>query len=134
MVNTPKRPIFFRTVSIVLAILLISSLYKVATNLFAQIGEIGTITEQIPFDQEGWNAPMTNSEGHFTGTRLKMVDDLLDRYDFKGWSTQEIQNLLGEPDLRQEHSLQYDLREGLNLLIFTIDSQNTVLKYHVRKP
>jgi hypothetical protein len=93
--------------------------------------------EQIPFDVAGWNAPMTGKDSIFTGTRLKMVDDLLRRYDFHGWTEQEVKDLLGEPerpwDDRRGHALRYNLREGLNLLIFQLDDQNRVVRYYVYK-
>ena len=92
--------------------------------------------EHIPFDVVGWNAPMTDSAGYFTGTRLKMVDDLLKRYDFHDWSNQDVQELLGEPFRQrveeQWHIDEYDLRKGLNLLIFEFDDQDKVVDYCVR--
>ena len=29
--------------------------------------------EHIPYDPKGWHASMTDAEGYYTGTRLKMV-------------------------------------------------------------
>ena len=79
---------------------------------------------------------MTGSDGIFTGIRLKMVDDLLSRYDFHGWSRQEVEALLGEPIYESveggKYFIKYDLREGLNLLIFELDSQEHIVEYHIR--
>ena len=109
----------------------------VCGSVFVFLKQFDKVDEQIPFDTAGWNAPMTDSRGYFTGTRLKMVDDLLGRYDFHGWRVQNVQGLLGEPDYErvegQRHFLEYDLRDGLNLLIFEIDNQHRVVDYHVRR-
>ena len=98
------------------------------------LSQFGKSDEQIPFEAEGWHAPISDRSG-FTGTRLKMVDDLLARYDFHDWSRQDLQDLLGDPYLErieeQKHILKYDLRDGLNLLIFEIDSRHKVVDYHL---
>lgn len=64
-----------------------------------------------------------------------MVNDLLARYDFHGWSTQEVQELLGEPDHdwleSGEHKIDYDLRDGLKRLIFDVDSKQRIVDYRV---
>ncbi len=91
--------------------------------------------EHISFDVEGWNGPMSDPEsGYFTGTRLKMVDDLLKQYDFYGWHLQEVKDLLGEPDhdhyKETRHVVEYDLRDGLKLLIFEVDEQLIVTRYY----
>ncbi len=92
--------------------------------------------EQIPFDVDGWNGPMIDaSTGVFTGTRLKMVDDLLKRYDFHGWHIQDVKALLGEPSYDDNYKgkrllVEYDLRDGLKLLIFEVDEQMTVVDYY----
>jgi hypothetical protein len=90
-------------------------------SAFVFLSQFGKVDEEIPFDAARWNAPMTDPNGHFTGTRLKMVDDLLRCYDFRGWSARNVQGLLGEPDYErveeQRHLLEYDLRDGLNLCV-----------------
>jgi hypothetical protein len=97
--------------------------------------QFGKNDERIPFNMVEWNGPMTDSKGFFTGTRLKMVDDLLKQYDFHGWSEQDVQSLLGEPKYEkiegQKYLIEYDLRDGLNWLIFELDNQHKVLDYHV---
>jgi hypothetical protein len=99
--------------------------------------KLDSTNEQLSFSVEGWNSPMTRPDGVFAGTRLKMVDDLLKRYDFHGWSTIEVQQLLGKPIGRrpeeQKNLVMYDLRDGLNLLIFEVDSQQRVVDYYVRR-
>ncbi len=77
---------------------------------------------------------MSDSRGYFTGTRLKMVDDLLSRYDFHGWDVEEIQDFLGEPDDSQENIIRYDLRDGLNWLIFEFNDDFQIVDYHVYRP
>ncbi len=95
----------------------------------------GKNDERISFNTVEWNGPMTDSKGFFTGTRLKMVDDLLRRYDFHGWREREIQDLLGKPEHEkiegQKYLIEYNLRDGLNWLIFELDNQHKVLDYHV---
>jgi len=80
---------------------------------------------------------MTDSSGIFTGTRLKMVDDLLKRYDFHGRSMNEIQKLLGKPNRDemegQKHLKMYDLRDDLNFLIFQVNDEEKVVDYYVRR-
>lgn len=108
----------------------------VCASAIASLNLFDKPDERIPFSVAGWNAPMTDSEGYFTGTRLEMVDDLLNRYDFHGWNVQDVQELLGKPDSKQikeqGYIIEYDLREGLNLLIFEIDNQHKVVNYRVR--
>jgi hypothetical protein len=91
--------------------------------------------EQIPFDVAGWNAPMTGGpDSTFTGTRLRMVDDLLKRYDFHGWTVQQLKDLLGEPWAWPDDPrpfIRYDLRDGLNLLIFEMDEKGVVVNCYV---
>ena len=90
--------------------------------------------EQIPFTVDGWHGPLTDSQG-FTGTWLKMVNSLLDRYEFGGWGVQEVKSLLGEPDcdqIEQEtHVIKYDLRDGLKFLVFELGDQDVVVDYYV---
>jgi hypothetical protein len=110
-------------VLIVIGFLLLTASACGSPNTF---GLFNKPDQQIPFDVAGWNAPMTDPDGLFTGTRLKMVDDLLQRYDFHGWTVDEVKELLGEPLVdeaeEQGHVVTYDLRDGLKLLIFEIDA------------
>ena len=50
----------------------------------------------IPFDTTVWHRadPIEN----YRTVRSRMVDDLLNRYDFHGWSRDDVTKLLGEPD------------------------------------
>jgi hypothetical protein len=92
--------------------------------------------EQLEFSAEGWNSSMYLPDGTFSGTRLEMVEDLLNRYDFHHWTLSQVEQLLGKPVERQTVAepglVQYDLRDGLNLLIFEVDSQKKVVNYYVR--
>lgn len=107
-------------------------------SAMALLGKHYRAEEQIRFDVEGWHAPMTDSEGHFTGTRLRMVDDLLKRYDFHGWSKEDLVALLGDAWLERtvegKSLLKFDLRDGLNLLIFELNDQHRVIDYRVQNP
>jgi len=91
----------------------------------------------MQFSVEGWNGPMTDTDSIFTGTRLKMVQDLLDTHDFHGWSVTEVETLLGIPKFQEDTesglTLSYDLRDGLNLLVFELNDQNIVVDYHVHR-
>ena len=105
-------------------------------SAMAFFGRYRKAKDQLPFQADGWHAPMTDPEGHFTGTRLRMVDDLLKRYDFHGWSMEDLEALLGDAWLERtvegKRLLKFDLRDGLNLLIFEIDDQHRVIDYHVQ--
>jgi len=94
----------------------------------------GKPDEQIPFTVDGWHGPRVDSQG-FTGTRLKMIDSLLDRYDFDGWREREVEGLLGEPDYDQIEQgtrvIKYDLRDGLKFLVFELSDQGVVVDYYV---
>ena len=91
-------------------------------------------TETVKFTVQGWYGPMTDVDWIFTGTRLKMVDDLLGTYDFHGWTYRDITELLGEPDQQKRdgpsHQIFYDLRDGLNFLIFKLDQDGRVIVYY----
>jgi hypothetical protein len=114
-------------------LLLLIVVFCVSAIVF--FSRFGKKDERISFSTVGWNRPMTDSEGFFTGTRLKMVDNLLKRYDFHGWSRQEVQSLLGKPEYEelegQKYFIKYDLRDNLNMLIFEVDNQHKVLDYYV---
>jgi len=111
-------------------------------------------SERIPFDVAGWNAPQIDDRGYSTGTRLRMIDDLLKRYDFHDWSVQDVQELLGEPDLKYEfyeigepccsnlpycecqeyrYTIRYDLQGNIYWLIFEVNDQDEVLDYYFRQ-
>lgn len=91
-------------------------------------------TETVKFTVQGWHGPMTDVDGIFTGTRLKMVNDLLGTYDFHGWTYRDITELLGEPDQQDRggpnHQIFYDLRDGLKFLIFKLDQDGKVIVYY----
>jgi hypothetical protein len=109
----------------------------VCIAFFAFVSQFKSNDERLPFSVAGWNAPLSDSRGLFTGTRLKMVDDLLRSYDFHGWSAKDVQKLLGEPFIEryegEKQFLEYDLRDGLNLLVLELDGQDKVVSYHVYK-
>jgi hypothetical protein len=93
--------------------------------------------EPLPFSVEGWNSARYDANGNFSYTRYRMVDDLLRRYDFHGWSMAEVEKLLNVPDKEEgkesRHLMYYDLGNGLDYLIVEIDAERRVIAYRVYK-
>jgi hypothetical protein len=88
----------------------------------------------IPFDKEVWRTAVQEDEyGRRELTREYMVDDLLSKYDFKGWPRREVLDLLGEPDWApSEHPwIQYILSLDLNYMHFEFDENDRVKRYYV---
>jgi hypothetical protein len=57
---------------------------------------------RVPFEAEAWRAFRRNANTNewpfrreVLPIRLRMVDDLLARYDFKGWHREQVESLLG---------------------------------------
>jgi hypothetical protein len=119
--------------------LLWSAMFLLLAMPLATCGFIGMLVWQtvpkppapIPFSADSWHAPLYDENG-FTGTRWAMVDDLLHRYDFRGWTELDVIALLGEPMSHnyydRETHLVYDLRDELKLLIFRFDSEGRVVR------
>jgi hypothetical protein len=87
----------------------------------------------IPFDQEVWQAATQEDEHGRELTREYMVDDLLSRYDFKGWHRRDVKDLLGKPDWAPSDRpwIQYTLSLFLNYLHFGFDKDGLVKSYFV---
>mgnify|MGYP006969367956 CR=1 FL=1 len=107
-----------------------------------QWGVFENDVEQIPFDRVEWRLAMA-IEGHRT-TRSQMIDDLLEEYDFHGWSRASILDLLGDPDWKAEDSgflsdwdtaylIGLERNGGFSLddeyLVFRFNSDGTVVAY-----
>ena len=83
--------------------------------------------DQIYFDSDVWKK--TPAEFSLESTRLKMVDDFLDKYFIVGMSRDEVISLIGEPD-QTEYFKSYEMVYMLGQetdSYFAIDSQWLVL-------
>ena len=83
--------------------------------------------DQIYFDSDVWKN--TPAEFSLESTRLKMVDDFLDKYFIVGMSRDEVISLIGEPD-QTEYFKSYEMVYMLGQetdSYFAIDSQWLVL-------
>jgi len=97
----------------------------------------------IKFNSEDWqrSAPIENSRT----VRSQMIPDILESYDFSGWSHEKVISLLGEPDampsttgytdwhvaytigLERSNSFSLDME----FLIFRLDAKDKVIEYRV---
>tara|TARA_B100000959_G_C14780641_1_gene541368 strand:+ start:463 stop:855 length:393 start_codon:yes stop_codon:yes gene_type:complete len=83
--------------------------------------------DQINFDSDVWKN--TPAEFSLESTRLKMVDDFLDKYFIVGMFRDEVISLIGEPD-QTEYFKSYEMVYMLGQetdSYFAIDSQWLVL-------
>jgi hypothetical protein len=88
----------------------------------------------MPFDKEVWRtATSTDEHGSQELSREYMIDDLLARYDFIGWHRNEVEELLGPPDIViKEHSItEYILSRLINYIYFRFDENDSVIEYDV---
>lgn len=93
--------------------------------------------KQIPFEPEAWKSVSLSQiySDHTLHTRLYMVDDLLAKYNFTGWSQEELENLLGKPDVDQNHRTPPRIYYALGYtsdtvwLIFWLDEQGRVIRH-----
>ena len=123
---------------LVTKIIAISSVLFVAlacVSLLDVLNAINRMPEPIPFSIEGWNSTRYDAKGYFTYTRYKMVQDLLKRYDFHGWSMADVERLLNKPDdekdVNQKHLVYYDLGNGIEFLILQVDAERRVVNYYL---
>ncbi|MFZ4682023.1 MAG: hypothetical protein ACOYMS_05950 [Terrimicrobiaceae bacterium] len=96
---------------------------------------------QLPFDQTVWKANPGSTERN--PIRLRMVDDLLSKYKFKGMSRKQIDDLLG-PSAPTDKYSDWDLvywlgpergriRIDSEWLVFRFDDDGKVTKFeHLR--
>ncbi len=102
---------------------------------------------QIPFDSIAWKQvtdpwKATQAEGYRT-VRSKMIEDLLKRYKFDGWTREQVVDLLGQPNEPGDGFDQWDMIYVLGLerggafsldweaLGFKFDTQGKVTNYHI---
>lgn len=97
---------------------------------------------QIPFEVEAWKR--ADPIDGFRTVRIQMIDDVQKRYNFSGWTRDEVTDLLGKPDwmppaMRQNWQMAYLLgRERSSFmaldnefLVFRFDLQGNVISYLV---
>ncbi|MCH7989919.1 MAG: hypothetical protein IID46_12320 [Planctomycetes bacterium] len=97
----------------------------------------------IPFESEAWKRGDTIGDNRTV--RSQMIDDLLQRHDFHGWSKEQIIDLLGNPGEGENHvmyplfDMAYTLgleREGwasvdFEYLVFKLNDQQKVIHFRV---
>ncbi|MFD0795069.1 hypothetical protein ACFQZX_15715 [Mucilaginibacter litoreus] len=84
---------------------------------------ISACTSNQPFDRRGWN----DGDGIDFPRRNLMVDDLLEKYKFKGMKYKNVVGLLHEPDRFSDDStsFHYELIRKMNVLD-TVKTKNLV--------
>jgi len=74
--------------------------------------------KQIPFEATAWKsadpAHSSQQDGYRTA-RSHMIEDLLRRYDFDGWTRQQVVELLGQPTEKWSGFEQWDMIYVLGL-------------------
>jgi hypothetical protein len=100
--------------------------------------------KQIPFEATAWKSADPNHASQRDGyrtARSHMIRDLLRRYQFRGWTRQQIVELLGEPTGKWSGFQQWDMiyvlgaeRAGAwslddEALGFKFDASGKVVKY-----
>jgi hypothetical protein len=102
---------------------------------------------QIPFDAAAWRIgdawQIIKQSNDSRTVRSKMIEDLLHRYQFKGWTRRQVIDLLGQPDERGDAFNRWDLayvlrlvREGAlsmdyEALGFKLDDHDQVKEYRL---
>jgi hypothetical protein len=122
----------------VIAMLLALVICSSSLNSFlTAMADLNKEPDPLTFSVEGWNSSRYDEDGNFSYTRYRMVDDLLKRYDFHGWSMTEIEKLLSKPDKVEDKDskplVYYDLGNGLDFLILELDTERRVIAYRVHK-
>jgi len=101
----------------------------------------GSIRERLSrrrFDPVAWK---TDTESLTNAVRIRMVDDLLRRYDFRGMTRDQVVAIIGEPD-KTEYFKEWDLvywlgpehgfiRVDSEWLVFRFDGQKKVSDYRI---
>ena len=88
---------------------------------------------RVPFDKDLWKAEAEIPEHEREPTREYMIDDLLDRYDFEGWSIDDVKALLGEPDDTRNDTrmIYYKLGRFNHYFYLKFDEKGLVAEYTV---
>ena len=107
----------------------VAASWAVLWGVFADNGVIET-----EFDSDKWKQA-TEIDGYRT-VRSQMVEDLLSRYDFRGWPLAKVEKLLGPPDERNRDGWQVAYYLGIERqgpwsldnewLVFRLDESDAV--------
>ena len=116
------------------------ALVLLAANAVSNYRAMGLDYDSIPFNEAKWKAP--DSSKPYDLTRLAMLDDLLARYNFNGWSRTQVEALLGSPDnvdvdndwLEAPDDWDMLYNTGMVIgdaywLVFDLDEQDKVISY-----
>ena len=104
--------------------------YAAATAYFMIVPSAEDYAHRVPFDAAGWRARSLDHDTLWP-TRLRMIDDLIERKELDGLTRRQIEVLLGAGDTTskwREWDLVYHLgpeRRGL----FRIDSEWLVVRF-----
>jgi hypothetical protein len=121
-------------------------IYIVVATVLAGIALVGCHeVKQIRFEPVAWKRA-DPIDKHWT-VRSQMIEDLLRRYDFKGWTRPEVEQLLGRPyqgDISTTAFSDWDMFYSLGMerggafsldqevLAFKFDNNNKVIKWGPR--
>lgn len=116
------------------------ALVLLAANAVINYRAMGLEYDSIPFNEAEWKAPASSKPSDMT--RLAMLDDLLARHNFKGWTTAQVESLLGPPDdvdvdndwleAPDDWDMLYNtgmVMGDLYWLVFDLDEQDKVISY-----
>ena len=99
---------------------------------------LNSCTKEIPFEKEKWLI----KEDFEYPYREKMITDLLDKHNLKGFSYQQIVDLLGEPDKTMPSTVTYPIRQdyGTDIdpiyskyLEFRLDQDSVVIDFKLKE-
>jgi hypothetical protein len=138
----PQSNYKLRNRSLAVMALIAMSLVGFVAYRFATFRMFPDPPEAKPFDASVWKAP--SSSDFDSDVRAAMLDDLLARHDFTGWSRSRLETLLGPADDTGLESrsvgapANWDLgyRAGTDwidfrVLVFDLDSNEKVASYQV---
>lgn len=107
--KTRSRVIIFSALAILSTLVIVLAILCLISGYFSSVigyaiyhlkiePQIDRQLNSIPFDEGLWRAQGRIDREDRDRTRKYMLDDLLNRYDFTGWSKSEVLKLLGHPD------------------------------------
>ena len=134
--QSPEQKVsHWRLVTKIIAFASVVLVALACVSLIDVMNAVNRKPEPIPFSAEGWNSTRYDAKGNFTYTRYKMVQDLLNRYDFHGWSMADVEKLLNTPDDEksegQKRLVYYDLGNGIEFLILQVNTERRVVDYYL---
>lgn len=86
---------------------------------------ISCTNHQIKFDQQKWQVELDG----FYDYREAMVDDLIKNHLSKGMKTDEVIQLLGQPNLQHQNQFSYFIMEDYGRNIDPIESKSLILLF-----